>query len=979
MGQCTLLLLLLCTALIGLLPCGYTWREYRLRRSIDLSATNPLISDVRLPTDLVPVSYSLYLHPDLQRATFTGAVNLTMLCTKRTNRITLHAHHDLRVDEVNLTVVQLPVQPGPPSPTSSASASAALRIRRVDRVPKKPLLVIYLHEDLTVGRSYEARLHFDGSIWENTEGIFEGKYKQRASVAGDDGDDTSAWDDDAGESDGGAGVQEHKYVGTYFRPHNARRVFPCFDEPAYKAPFQVAIVRPATHHVLFNTERLRTEELSRPGSPAAPLVVDLFERTPPMSTFTFGFLVSDLTQVSQVPANDEPEGRIAGLKQVRVWARPDFHASVAAVRDRVKLILGKLEAYWGVALPLDKLDIVALPGFSYVKPADNWGLIVFKESELQQGYYSLAQELIYQWLGSWITPHWWSDAHVNKAIAGFLSAATAIEIDGAPAFEGKWPMTILYSIYYEFSKRYPHSRITAMKQETTCSKTELVLRMLNLTLGGDTFRQGLQKFIQNREYRTFYGDDVWEALTKQAHLDGRLCESVTVNEVVDSWTTKDRIPMVRVVRAYDQGTATVTQRLYLRERPHDVPEQDKMLWWIPLVVVRQDALDFTNTSATKWMKQVRQVEIEDLPAADQFIIVNPEEIGPFPVNYDERNWNMLASHLQTDEGRHRIPPYTRAKLLHDAWNLAYAGDLNFATAFNMTLFMLHERNHLVWNPVFTLIDHIGRHIDMSAVHKKFETYVRTLLTPLYEELAGGQAEHEKTSEANLRSLAKNFLCRAGYKPCIEEARRAFRKWMESADPEMGNPVANQYICPVFKWGTREEWEFGLQRVINFPEERVKSERTYLLKTLAGCPSQPAKIVRLLTITVLENNGNFTDNDISLIFKMLSGGSTGYTTLFNFLKDHWDTIKLRFKDRESLWDNMINSATGLFTTQEGYDLVSRLYVQHQGEFGTAEHIIEKSLKNIKEETKWSDENLPVIEQWLDTFLATNGAADQKFYG
>ncbi|XP_050097028.1 aminopeptidase N [Anopheles aquasalis] len=972
MGRCTLLLLLYCMALVGLLPCGYTWREYRIRRSIDLSATNPLISDVRLPTDLVPVSYSLYLHPDLQRATFTGTVNITMLCTKRTNQITLHAHHDLRVDEVNLSVVAVPAEPA-----GASASSSTLRIRRVDRVPKKPLLVIYFHDDLVVGTSYEARLHFDGNIWENTEGIFEGKYKQRASDGADASDDDTSSEESV-NGGGGMGQYEHKYVGTYFRPHNARRVFPCFDEPAYKVPFQVAIVRPKTHHTLFNTELLRTVEQT--GSPSA-LVIDVFEQTHPMSTFAFGFLVSDLTQVS-----DELDGRVdtsnvtmAGLKQLRVWARPDFHANVALVRDRVRLILGKLEAYWGVALPLNKLDIVALPGFSYVKPADNWGLIVFKESELQQGYYSLAQELIYQWLGSWITPHWWSDAHVNKAIAGFLSADTAIQIDGAPEFEGKWPMTVLYSIYYEFSKRYPHSRITAMKQETTCSKTELVLRMLNFTLGGDTFRHGLQKFIQHREYRTFYGDDVWEALTKQAHLDGRLCESVTVNKVVDSWITKDRIPMVRVMRAYDKGTAIVTQRLYLRERPHDVPEQDKMLWWIPLVVVRQDSLDFTNTSATKWMKQVREVELDDLPAADQFIIVNPEEIGPFPVNYDERNWNMLANYLQTDIGRHRIPPYTRAKLLHDAWNLAYAGDLNFATAFNMTLFMLHERNHLVWYPVFTLIDHIGRHIDMSAVHKKFETYVRTLLTPLYEELIDSQSEHEETWEANLRSLAKSFLCRAGYKPCIEEAQRAFRKWMESSDPEMGNPVANQYICPVFKWGTPEEWEFGLQRVINFPEGRVKSERTYLLKTLAGCPSQPSKIERLLMITVLENNGNFTDNDISLIFKMLSGGSTGYTTLFNFLKDNWDTIKLRFKDRESLWDNMINSATGLFTTQEGYDLVSRLYVQHQGEFGTAEHIIEKSLKNIKEETKWSDENLPVIELWLDTFLATNGAANQKFYG
>lgn len=93
--------------------------------------------------------------------------------------------------------------------------------------------------------------------------------------------------------------------------------------------------------------------------------------------------------------------------------------------------------------------------------------------------------------------------------------------------------------------------------------------------------------------------------------------------------------------------------------------------------------------------------------------------GPFPVNYDTRNWNHLAEFLQTEE-RTKIPVYTRAKLLHDAWNLAYAGDLSFATALNMTLFLKNEREYLAWDPVFTLIDHIGKHIDSSAVHQKFQ-------------------------------------------------------------------------------------------------------------------------------------------------------------------------------------------------------------------------------------------------------------------
>lgn len=105
-------------------------------------------------------------------------------------------------------------------------------------------------------------------------------------------------------------------------------------------------------------------------------------------------------------------------------------------------------------------------------------------------------------------------------------------------------------------------------------------------------------------------------------------------------------------------------------------------------------------------------------------------------------------------------------------------------------------------------------------------------------------------------------------------------------------VANQFICPVFKWGTKEEWEFGLQRIIKFPQDRKPSERTYLLKTLAGCPNDSWKIERLLNITVLEQNGNFTDNDIYLIFSMLTGGSNGYTTLFHFLRKNWDVIKAR---------------------------------------------------------------------------------------
>lgn len=160
--------------------------------------------------------------------------------------------------------------------------------------------------------------------------------------------------------------------------------------------------------------------------------------------------------------------------------------------------------------------------------------------------------------------------------------------------------------------------------------------------------------------------------------------------------------------------------MYLRERPHDLPDQDKLLWWLPIVLVREDKLDFHNTTPVAWMANKKEVTIETMPPSNQLVIVNPEEIGPFPVNYDLRNWNMIAQFLIKDENRKRIPVNTRAKLLHDAWNLAYAGDLCFGTALNMTLFLRYEREYLAWDPIFTMIDHIGRHIDSSEVHKKFQ-------------------------------------------------------------------------------------------------------------------------------------------------------------------------------------------------------------------------------------------------------------------
>ncbi|KPJ03366.1 Endoplasmic reticulum aminopeptidase 2 [Papilio xuthus] len=889
-------------------------------RSIDLSNAHSLAMETRLEKSVLPTGYNLSLEPRIEDAVYEGYVAINLTWASETDEITLHVSPEV---EIMNTTVKIWLE--------DSMEFRELRIKDIDPDTKKSTILFQVERMLPTDTKGVIEMTFKGKMETTTsEGFFKSTYKT--------------------EQD-----RERTVVATQLRPNNARRVFPCFDEPEFKAPFDVSVVRPWNMVALSNMETDRIENIT--GEPDAVRV--FFKRSPPMSTFTLGLVIADIDKLCNFTNFDDGSSNIT----IQFWGREGYMEVLNEALFKINYIMNVITRYDWPALPISKLDIVALPNYQGVKPADNWGLIVFKESDLNnEGYIQLAQEVMHQWLGGLVTPAWWSDAHINKALVGYLAVEAAFMINGGCEMDGKWPMTVLYSLYYEYSKRYPHSRITGMKQETMSTKIELLFRMFNYTLGENVFRSGVRKFLNERAYKTFDSDFLWHCLNAEYAISTRE-HQIDVKTIAQSWIEKDRLPLLTVKRFYNNRTAIVKQKLYLRERPHDVPDAEQMLWWIPLIVSRGDE-NYYFPNLLTWMRGP-QDEIEHAPNDDIFLVVNPEEIAPCPVNYDQHNWYLISNSLQHDK-RELLAPLSRAKVLHDAWNLAFAGELSFATALNMTLFLKREKHHIVWDPVFTMIDHIARHV--WDIRDKFNAYIISLLRPMYEELEKKkEAEELKNSQKNLRAHLKTFLCQAGYEPCIQEAQEQYRKWMNAPNPDEGNPVSDRYFCPVFRWGTQEEWEFGLQRVINFPHSRKQSERTYLLKTLAGCLRDKTKIMRLLNITLLEGNGNFTEMDLFLINNMFANSPQAYTTLLQFISDHWDVIRERYNTKSNLWSHLISTATSHFTTESGLELVRSLHTAHKGEFGPAEHIVEKSIKNIKEESQWSAQNLPVMEKWLDDYL------------
>lgn len=171
-------------------------------------------------------------------------------------------------------------------------------IKRIDRLPKKPVLIIYLKETMKQGTVCDLEIEFSGSLWEYAEGFFKGSYTEQ------NGD-------------------KKVFLATHLRPNNARRLFPCFDEPSFKVPFIVSITRPKNYVTLFNTPVKYTEDTQLDDN----YEIDFFETTPPMSTFTLGFVISQLSLLNRTATPDPELKRPCTL---RIWARPDIHDELEA-------------------------------------------------------------------------------------------------------------------------------------------------------------------------------------------------------------------------------------------------------------------------------------------------------------------------------------------------------------------------------------------------------------------------------------------------------------------------------------------------------------------------------------------------------------------------------------------------------------------------------------------------------------------------
>ena len=557
-----------------------------------MSQTSPY----RLPTNARPTAYRLTLTPDLQNFTFSGSVDIDVEVAEPTGRILLNAA-ELQISAATATV-------------ASGQSIAATGII-LDEKRERASLVF--PNSIPAGQA-TLSIEFTGILNDQLRGFY------RCSYA--DADGVDQW-----------------MAATQFEATDARRALPCWDEPAAKATFQLALRIPAHLTAVSNT-------LPESETPAGEGVKEVrFAPTPKMSTYLLAFVVGDLASVEE----RAPNGTL-----VRIWATRGKEEQGHFALETAVDLLAYLDFYFGIPYPLEKLDHIALPDFA-AGAMENWGAITYREIALlfdpvnsaantrQRIAEIVAHEMAHMWFGDLVTMEWWDDLWLNESFASWMGNKAVDHIrpewdmwtqfvfqdtNGGLSLDG-----LKNSHPIEMQVTNP-AEIGELFDAISYNKGGAVLRMLEDFLGAETFREGIHHYLKSHQYGNARTEDLWASLEQ---VSGQ-----PITRIMNTWIKQAGYPVLQVSdadAAENGGKAlTLSQSRFLYDGLLGSDEADDSRWQVP-VSIRQAGDEAKSTALME--DETLQAA---LAAADAtgWVKVNAGQTGFYRVNYDADQWRRLG-------------------------------------------------------------------------------------------------------------------------------------------------------------------------------------------------------------------------------------------------------------------------------------------------------------------------------------------------
>lgn len=671
----------------------------------------------RLPDTVVPARYRLRLAPDIANGTFAGQVAIDVDVREPVSSIDLNAA-GLKVTEARICDADGTVHTGTARHNEDAHR-------------------VTIEFAGVVGRGARVlELTFTGILDPKLRGFYKSTYKDAA------------------------GNQQAIAV-TKFEPSDARRAFPCWDEPAFKAVFEISLELDNDLTAISNARKLS----ETPAGEGKKLIT--FAPTIKMSTYLAAWVVGKFESSEPVKSGD---------CEIRVWSVPGKKHLHGFALDIAKYSLDYLADYFGIAYPSDKLDLIAIPDFAS-GAMENFGCVTYRETALlldpataSQAEFKrvanvVSHENAHMWFGDYTTMTWWNGLWLNEAAATYLAIKVLekyrpewnvwdeFNIDKAAAFR----VDGLHSTRsIEFPVGTPEEA-RAMFDVLTYEKGCAVLRMLELYLGGDVFRNGMRNYLRSAPFGNADTPDLWKAIetaAREANVD------VPVAEMMQGWVFQPGFPVVTVSRDGSEGCICVSQKrfTYLSQG-----KPAGGLWHVPLTIRATTG----EGTVEKTVALSSESEIVYLGSAPTLIVVNVDGQGFYRVNYSDE----LAQQLLDEAGRLTVSE--RFNLVADLWANVLAGDVKlsrYLAAISKLCVDFDESDPHVWSVVTSSLTYLRRTVPVgdAAAAKRFLDTAVGIIKPKLDKLGLEGVAGEAAAASELRGSLAAALAVLG--DCDVQAR-----------------------------------------------------------------------------------------------------------------------------------------------------------------------------------------------------------------
>ncbi|XP_041643447.1 aminopeptidase Ey-like isoform X2 [Cheilinus undulatus] len=886
----------------------------------------------RLPDSLAPISYNVTLWPRLEPNAqglyiFLGNSTVIFKCEKETDLILIHSN------KLNLTMFD-----GHHAVLTGLDGATAPALKKTWLEVPTQYLVVQLMSPLKAGSTYELSTEFVGELADDLGGFYRSEYLED-------------------------GVKK-VVATTQMQPTDARKAFPCFDEPAMKAVFHMTLLHPHGTVALSNGMDHAPVNVTLDGM---DVVQTSFEPTEIMSTYLLAFVVCDFGFIGKTEAD----------VLIRIWARKKAiqEGQGDYALEKTGPILAFFEDYYNSTYPLSKSDQIALPDFS-AGAMENWGLITYRETALL--YNSnvssngdkewvatvISHELAHMWFGNLVTTRWWNDLWLNEGFATYVSYL------GANFAEPKWNMKDLIVLNEiigvmgvdALASSHPLSSkeediqkpedISQLFDSITYSKGAAVLRMLSEFITEEVFSKGLNTYLEEFKYRNTVYTDLWKHL--QMAVDGagiKLPHSL--EEIMNRWILQMGFPVVTI----DTKAGKISQKHFLLDpdSPVDKPSPYNYEWFVPLTWIKTG-----GEEQQFWLLQKEDTNTEMTLGPDDWLVANINMKGFYRVNYDSENWERLLAKLNT---KHEdIPVINRAQIIDDAFNLARAKIVSTTLALGTTKFLGKEVEYMPWETASRSLNYFYLMFDRSDVYGPMQAYIKKQVTPLFNHFKNLTDDWkdipEKHTDQYNQVNAISMACSTGVSGCKELTTGWFKEWMENPGTNNISPnLKSTVYCSAIAAGGVEEWDFAWSM---YKAATIASEADKLMYALS-CTKQPWLLNRYLEYCL--DPEKIRKQDATYTINYIAGNAIGQPLAWDFIRANWKLLYNDYGGGSFSFGRIIDGVTRRFSSEFEYKQLLQFKEDNAGNFGSASVALEQALERTKANIKWVEMNKKPVLDWF----------------